>query len=36
MADVLFLAILAGFFLLCVGFVKVCDRLVEAGGTGDK
>lgn len=36
MADVLFLAILAGFFLLAVGFVKACDRMIEASDTGDK
>ena len=28
MADLLFLAITIAFFLLCVGFVKLCDRII--------
>ncbi len=42
MADVLFLAILTAFFALCVGFVRLCDRMIqhsdtssEGSGTGD-
>lgn len=32
MLDVLYLAVIAGFFALMVGFVRLCDRIV---GTGD-
>jgi hypothetical protein len=28
MADVLFLVITVAFFLLCVGYVQVCDRII--------
>jgi hypothetical protein len=28
MADVLFIAILVAFFGLCVGFVRICDRVI--------
>lgn len=28
MADVLFVAIVVAFFLLCVGYVRVCDRII--------
>jgi hypothetical protein len=27
-ADLLFIAILIAFFGLCVGFVKLCDRVI--------
>ena len=36
MADVLFIAMLAGFFGLCVLFVKAADRMIERGAEGDK
>lgn len=36
MADVLFLVMLAGFFLLCLALVKACDRMIEASDKGDK
>jgi hypothetical protein len=28
MADVLFIAILVAFFGVCVGFVRICDRVI--------
>jgi hypothetical protein len=28
MADVLFIAILVAVFGLCVGFVRICDRVI--------
>ena len=28
MADVLFLLLTAAFFALCVGYVRLCDRIV--------
>ena len=28
MADVLFVVITIAFFVLCVGYVKVCDRII--------
>lgn len=28
MADVIFLLITVAFFALCVGFVRVCDRII--------
>jgi hypothetical protein len=37
-ADVLFIVITVAFFVLCVGYVKVCDRIIgpdpspESGG----
>jgi hypothetical protein len=34
MADVLFIAALAGFFGLCVLFVQVIDRMIERGSEG--
>jgi hypothetical protein len=34
MADVLFIAVLAAFFGICVLFVKACDRMIERGDAG--
>ena len=28
MADVLFVVITVAFFVLCIGYVKVCDRII--------
>jgi len=28
MADVLFVAVLVAFFAACVGFVRLCDRVI--------
>ena len=28
MADVLFIVIVVAFFALCVGYVRVCDRII--------
>jgi len=28
MADVLFVAVLVAFFAVCVGFVRLCDRVI--------
>ena len=36
MADVLFLAVLVAFFGLCVGFVRLCDRMIEGSDAGGK
>jgi hypothetical protein len=30
MADVAFVAVIIGFFLLCVAFVRGCDRIVRS------
>jgi hypothetical protein len=30
MADLIFIAITVGFFGLCVGFVRACDRLISS------
>ena len=30
MADALFIAILVAFFAVCVGFVRICDRVIGA------
>lgn len=39
MADIVFLALLLGFFALCTGFVALCDRIIgpdaTAGGALD-
>jgi hypothetical protein len=34
MADVLFLVLVAAFFLLCVGYVRACDRIIGADQVG--
>ena len=28
MADIVFVAIVVAFFALCVGYVRVCDRII--------
>jgi hypothetical protein len=28
MADILFIAITVAFFVLCVGYVQLCDRII--------
>ncbi len=33
MADVLFLIVLVAFFMLCVGFVRICDRVIGVDAT---
>ena len=32
MTDLVFVAIAVAFFVLCVGYVRACDRIVESGG----
>jgi hypothetical protein len=32
MTDLVFVAIAVAFFALCVGYVRACDRIVDAGG----
>ena len=34
MNDLVFLLLVAGFFALAVGFVRVCDRIVGRGESG--
>ena len=34
MADVVFLLLALGFFSLCAGYVKLCDRIVGADPDG--
>ena len=32
MIDLVFVAIAVAFFVLCVGYVRTCDRIVQSGG----
>ena len=34
MADVVFVVIILAFFALCVGYVKVCDRIIGPDPSG--
>ena len=40
MADIVYLALLLGFFALCSGFISLCDRIIgpdgSAGGSLDE
>ena len=34
MADIVFVAVIIGFFAVCVAFVLGCDRIVRSGDDG--